>query len=138
MEIYKQGEITILNDCYNANFDSMKAALETLARMEGKRKIAILGDMLELGEYSKLLHEKVGNEVVNNAIDMLITVGEEAKNIANSALENKMKNIHVFEKNEEAIEYILTIMTRGDVILVKASNGMKFIEIIQSVIDHIK
>ena len=60
----------------------MKAALEYLGKIENKRTIAVLGDMLELGDYSKQLHEKVGEEVVKNNIDVLITVGKEAKNIA--------------------------------------------------------
>lgn len=80
MEILKNGKgATIINDCYNANFDSMKAGLEVLSKMEGKRKIAILGDMLELGEYSKKLHEDVGYEVSKNSIDILITVRRSLK-----------------------------------------------------------
>lgn len=80
MEILKnEEEVTIINDCYNANFDSMKAGLEVLSKMDGKRKIAILGDMLELGEYSKKLHEDVGNEVTKNNIDILITVRRSIK-----------------------------------------------------------
>lgn len=63
----------------------MKSAIEYLKNIEGKRKIAVLGDMLELGEYSKELHEKVGLEVAKNKIDILITVGKEAENIARVA-----------------------------------------------------
>lgn len=75
MEILKNRQgATIINDCYNASFDSMKASLEVLSKMEGKRKIAVLGDILEVGEYSKKIHEDVGNEVSKNSIDILITV----------------------------------------------------------------
>ena len=92
MEIIENSKgVKIINDCYNANFDSMKASIEALARMNAKRKIAVLGDMLELGEYSKKLHEKVGSEVVKNKIDILITVGKEAKNIVNQAMRDGMK-----------------------------------------------
>lgn len=70
---------TIINDCYNANYDSMKSALQYLNRTPGNRKIAVLGDMLELGDFSKKLHEGVGNAVVENKVDILITVGKEAK-----------------------------------------------------------
>lgn len=134
MEIYKKGEITIINDCYNANYDSMKAGIETLAKMEGIRKIAILGDMLELGVFSKSLHEKVGEEVAKNHVDILITVGEEAKNIAKSSsiFGMDIQNIHVFDKNEDAICFAKSILTEGDVVLIKASNGMKFIEIVNA------
>lgn len=80
MEILKnEKEVTIINDCYNASFDSMKASLEVLSKIEGRRKIAVLGDILELGEYSKKIHEDVGNEVTKNNIDILITVRRSIK-----------------------------------------------------------
>ena len=134
MEINHVGATTIINDCYNANYDSMKAAIETLAKIEGKRKIAVLGDMLELGEFSKELHEKVGKEVAKNQIDVLITIVEEAKHIAQKAQEEGMQesSIHIFENNESAITYIKNIQKEGDVILIKASNAMKFIEIVNA------
>lgn len=66
----------IINDCYNANYDSMKAALDYLGKLPNLRKIAVLGDMLELGEYSKELHEEVGKIVAENKVDMLICVGK--------------------------------------------------------------
>ena len=134
MEIFKVKSITVVNDCYNANFDSMKAGIESIAKMEGKRKIAVLGDMLELGDFSKDLHYKVGLEVVKNNIDMLITVGKESKNIADATKESKIypENVFTFDKNEDAIELIKNTVADGDVILVKASNGMKFIEIVNA------
>ena len=70
-----------IRDSYNASYDSMKAAIEYLATLRN-RKITILGDMLELGEFSKELHEKVGKEVAKNKIDILITIGLESENIA--------------------------------------------------------
>lgn len=80
MEMLKnEKEVTIINDCYNASFDSMKASLEVLSKIEGRRKIAVLGDILELGEYSKKIHEDVGNEVTKNNIDILITVRRSIK-----------------------------------------------------------
>ena len=80
MEMLKnEKEVTIINDCYNASFDSMKASLEVLSRINGKRKIAILGDILEVGEYSKKIHEEVGYEVTKNNIDILITVRRSIK-----------------------------------------------------------
>ena len=125
---------TIINDCYNANYDSMKSSLEYLNRCEGKRKIAILGDMLELGDYAKELHEKVGIEVAKNNIDILITVGKEAKNIANKAQQNGVKQVYICENNKEAIEKIRKIIKKEDTILVKASNSMHFKEIVDSLL----
>lgn len=135
MDITKIKEnITIINDCYNANYDSMKAALEYLGKIENKRKIAVLGDMLELGKYSKELHEKVGKEVIKNKIDILIVVGKEAKYIANIAkTEMSKENIIECESNEETAKILNKIKKENDCILFKASNGMKFGEIIEKI-----
>lgn len=120
----------IINDCYNANYDSMKAAINYLSKTENTRKIAVLGDMLELGEFSQELHEKVGAEVIENKIDILITVGELGKIIGNKVLE-KNEKVFMFNKNEEAINKIKSIIKNGDIVLIKASNGMKFKEIVE-------
>ena len=116
---------TVINDTYNANYDSMKAAITYLKEIKNKRKIAVLGDMLELGDYSKELHEKVGEEIDEN-IDILITIGKEAKYIAEKS---KAKQIIECKDNDEAIEKLKEIQTKNDAILLKASNGMKFFEI---------
>lgn len=135
MDIAKNSNnVTIINDSYNANYDSMKASIEYLSQMQGKRKIAVLGDMLELGEYSKQLHEKIGEEIVKNKIDILLTVGKEAKNIILKAQElgiNK-KNIYICDTTKEAIEILKKILLPEDIILIKASNGMKFCEIVEA------
>ena len=125
-----QDNIKIINDSYNASYDSMKAALEVVNNTSAQRKIAILGDMLELGEYAKELHEKVGEEVVKNKIDILITIGENAKNIANKAKELKMENVQSFNNIDEAIKNIKEIIKSGDLILLKASNSMNFSKIL--------
>ena len=129
MEISKiKDNVTIINDSYNASFDSMKAALKYLKDIEGDRKIAVLGDMLELGSYAEDLHRKVGEEFNKNNIDVLVTVGELAKNINN--IVNTKKNYH-FENNKEAEVFLNKELKQGDVALFKASNGMKFFEIIE-------
>ena len=124
---------TIINDCYNANYDSMKSALEYLNKTSGNRKIAVLGDMLELGEYSEKLHEDVGKVVAENKINILITVGKEAKNIAKVA---KQKNIETYEfmNNNSAIEKIKEMIQKDDSILIKASNSMNFKEIVSAIL----
>lgn len=129
MEILNLDGITVISDCYNANFDSMKASIESLSKMNG-RKIAVLGDMLELGDYSSDLHFNVGLEVLKNNIDVLITVGEQAKNIILGA--NGVKESYSFDNNRDAILFIKSFISSGDVILVKASNGMHFIDIVNS------
>lgn len=131
MEVSKtENGAIVINDTYNANYDSMKAAINYLKGIEGRRKIAVLGDMLELGEFSKELHEKVGVEV-DSSIDILITIGEEAKNIAK---ESEAKEILEFNSNIEAINRIKNIMNKNDAILLKASNGMRFYEIANAIL----
>lgn len=124
---------TVINDTYNANYDSMKAAITYLKEIKNKRKIAVLGDMLELGDYSKELHEKVGEEV-DESIDILITIGKEAKYIAEKA---KAKQIIECKDNEEAVRKLKELETKDDAILLKASNGMKFFEIATALCEEV-
>ena len=135
MDVKKNNRITIINDCYNANYDSMSAAIKYLSQIKAKRKIAVLGDMLNLGEYSKNLHEKIGEEIAQHEIDILITVGKEVKHTIEKAIElgiNK-QNVYNFEKNKEAIQLLKDILKPEDAILVKASNAMKFNEIVEAI-----
>ena len=136
MELIKlENNITVVNDCYNANYDSMKAAIEYLSKTNSKRKIAVLGDMLELGEFSSKLHTKVGEEVAKNKIDILITVGEMGKVIA-TAVKNSTNQTEVysFNNNEDAIKKINEVIQKDDTVLIKASNGMKFKDIVEGII----
>ncbi len=137
MEIIKtKDKITILNDSYNASLDSVKPALEQLKRTSGNQKIAVLGDMLELGEYSEELHRSVGKEVVKNEIDILITVGKEAENIADEARLEGMneKAIYICQNIYEAENIIKMVQTAENVILLKASNSMHFNELAQKLV----
>lgn len=136
MQVEKNKEgVTIINDCYNANYDSMKAAIDYLGKINANKKIAVLGDMLELGEYSKSLHEKVGEEVAENHVDILITVGELSKYIAQKAEDNGMKkeNIFMCNNNDEAINLIKQKASNRDAVLLKASNSMNFQEIFDKI-----
>ena len=123
----------VLADYYNASYDSMKSALEVVRDYKSNRKIAVLGDMLELGEFSEKLHQDVGTEVYNNKIDILITVGKLAKHIAKTAKELGTKEIYECEKNGEAAQILNQKMQDGDLILLKASNGMHFGEILEKI-----
>ena len=122
----------LINDSYNASYESMRASIKYLGTYTGKRKIAVLGDMFELGDYAKELHEKVGEEVAKNNIDILIYAGENSKNIAKKAQENN-SNIKIYfqKNNEEILRKLQENLRDGDIVLVKASNGMKFYEICQ-------
>ena len=127
-----QNGAILINDSYNASYESMSASINYLENHNGTRKIAVLGDMFELGEYSKELHEKVGEAVAQKNIDILICSGEESKNIIKKVNEKnpKIKTI-LLNNNEEILKKLQEILKEGDVVLVKASNGMKFYEICQ-------
>lgn len=127
-----QNGAILINDSYNASYESMKASIKYLGSHIGKRKIAVLGDMFELGEYAKELHEKVGKEVAKNNIDILICTGENSEYIVKKAKEENDKiEIHFLKNNEEILEKLQQILREEDIVLVKASNGMKFYEICQ-------
>ena len=132
MDIEKiSGDITIIKDYYNASYESIKPGLEYLMSLKNGNKIAVLGDIKELGKFAKELHEKVGKEVVAQKVDILVTVGEDAKYIAKEATKDGMNesNIYVCEYNGEAANVLKKLMKKNDKVLLKASNSMKFGEI---------
>ena len=96
----------IINDAYNASLESMQASLKYLSEFKNNRKIAVLGDMLELGEYTQKLHEQVGEAIKQNEIDILITSGENARYIEKRAKEIGMpeENVYHFENKEEIVK----------------------------------
>ncbi len=132
MEIFntKYG-VKIINDAYNASYDSIIASIKTLSSYEKNRKIAILGDMKELGEFSKEIHQNVGKYIKDSKIDILICGGKDAKYISNEVLESLNNKIEVYycTDNIQIVDKVCEISTKGDVILLKASNGMRFFEI---------
>ncbi len=115
----------ILDDSYNASPVAMRSALETLKEIQtfGK-KIAVLGDMLELGKYAKEEHLKVG-AFAKEACDVLVTVGIRSRFIAEGALSNGMNenNVYQFDTSREAGKYLEKILEEGDIVLVKGSQG---------------
>lgn len=123
--------IKIINDTYNASLESMEASLKYVNEFRNNRKIAVLGDILELGEYSQKIHEKVGEIVYQNKIDLLMCSGENAKYIVKQAKKAGMAEnmIYYFENKEEILDKLIQIVKPGDVILCKASNGMRFFEL---------
>ncbi len=121
---------TILDDTYNASPASTIAALNLLEELEG-RKIAVLGDMLELGAYEEEGHRKVGRRAVD-VVDKLITVGERGRIIGEEALACGMarEDVMIMKSNREAIEFLHRLLAPGDIVLVKGSRGMKMEEIV--------
>ncbi|MCR5271822.1 MAG: UDP-N-acetylmuramoyl-tripeptide--D-alanyl-D-alanine ligase [Lachnospiraceae bacterium] len=128
----KANGYTVIDDCYNANPISMKAAADILSKAEG-RKIAVFGDMGELGDTERELHYGVGEHVAMTNIDAVFTAGSLSKEIGR-AIKDKGAKIEVFEFNdkENLIEELLKYKKEGDTILVKASHFMNFSEIVKS------
>ncbi len=134
MEILQKDGIMIINDSYNASLDSMKASIEYLANTKSKRKIAVLGDMFELGSYSEELHKKVGTEVAKNKIDKLYVLGNDAKYIVEEAIKNGITkdNTYYAKDSHDLLNKIKENMREGDAILFKASNGMRLFEVVEA------
>lgn len=133
MSITREKGMTIINDCYNASPDSIRAALSVLSGAQGERKVAILGDVLEMGEFAADAHYELGKSVVENGVDMLITVGENAAYIAKGAKACGMENVISFEKTLEAQKYCKQVLKAGDAVLIKASRGMHFEDIYKEI-----
>ncbi|SCI72060.1 UDP-N-acetylmuramoyl-tripeptide--D-alanyl-D-alanine ligase [uncultured Clostridium sp.] len=131
LDIIKKDNITIINDAYNASPDSMKAALDILGRYKNRR-VAILGDIFEMGEHSEYGHRLVGEYTINNT-DILITIGKDSKYISDESIKLGLNedNVYHFCNKETAIEQLSDIINDGDVVLVKASRGMQLENIVQ-------
>ncbi len=127
--------IVVIDDTYNASLESMKAAVKTLEsyHTDGK-KIAILGDILETGDYAKILHEQVGTFVASARIHILCAVGQQAKHIYNGCM-NIPSNIKIkyYETKEACVDDLSSYLTKGDTVLVKASRGMQFEKIVDAI-----
>ncbi len=129
--------IKVIDDTYNASPSSMKSALDALASTNGIRRVAILGDMFELGEDSPRFHREVGQHAAGCGLDLLITVGELSANIRDGALETMDENkVMHFEKKEDFMMEMNNIIDRGDVILVKGSNGMGMFDIVDLIMER--
>ncbi|WP_419726741.1 UDP-N-acetylmuramoyl-tripeptide--D-alanyl-D-alanine ligase [Terrisporobacter petrolearius] len=133
LDIIKSNNLTIIDSVYNASIDSMTAALNILGRYKSRR-VAILGDMFEMGEFAEFGHRQVGKAALNN-VDILISIGKDSEFIVKELKENNMNpdNLYHFETKEEAIEKLDDIIKENDTILVKASRGMH----LEKVVEHL-
>ncbi len=129
--IQQQNGITILNDTYNANPQSMRAAVEVLSKTHDTKKIAVLGDMFELGALAPALHAGVGAYLGKAGIDCLVAVGELAKNIYDAAKTALVPEVYYCANKEEALPVLAQVAQPHTTILVKASRGMAFEELVE-------
>ena len=137
MEIRNGVGIKVVSDCYNANPSSTRMALQTIGAITNAgRKIAILGDMLELGDKAEDLHHEIGELVPQMKFDMLVAVGKLSRNTLKGALDAGMEKdcAVLFESVEEAMEFLSENVHFGDVLLVKGSRGMKMEQVVDKLL----
>lgn len=134
MSVKEYRGAVILDDCYNAGPASMKASLGVLAKANG-RKLALLGDMLELGERSEALHEEVGRAAAEAGVDILVTVGERSEAIARAASQNGLSAVYHLDR-EAAAGLLRSELRPGDTLLVKASRGMALEKVIKLITEE--
>lgn len=134
--IIRTEKYTVIDDCYNANPVSMKAAIDLLGTALG-RKVAVLGDMFELGENEKKLHEEVGVYAAAKKIDVLLCVGRLCEYMAEAAEKNKegsAPKVYYFPEREMLENKLSELLKDGDTVLVKASHGMGFVDIVKELV----
>lgn len=134
LDVIRENGFTVINDCYNASPDSMISALKVLDSFHG-RKVAILGDMFEMGNMSEEGHRKVG-KIVPSTADVLITIGEDSKYIGEEAkaLGFYKERTYHYNNKEGVLCEIDNILKKSDTVLVKASRGMKLEEVTDYII----
>ncbi|MCI8505232.1 MAG: UDP-N-acetylmuramoyl-tripeptide--D-alanyl-D-alanine ligase [Lachnospiraceae bacterium] len=129
-QIYRFSEFSMIDDTYNASPDSMRAALTVLGSMEASgKKVAVLADMLELGEKTERFHREVGQFAAGIPVDCLVCIGELAEEIGKGFLErisaHSGREVHFFDSSTEALPFLKTQTKDGNLLLFKGSNDMK-------------
>ncbi len=128
--VEKWKDLTFFIDCYNANPESTRSALLTLKNLKGERKIAVLGDMLELGEFSQELHEEIGKIAASLRIDALFTCGKFSFHTLKGANKAGLKECFYFENKEDLAKTLAGYLKSGDCVLIKGSRKMQMEDII--------
>jgi UDP-N-acetylmuramoyl-tripeptide--D-alanyl-D-alanine ligase len=136
--IVRKGGVTVIEDCYNASPDSQRAALEVLRGLDAKRRIAVLGDMKELGSMSEQAHREVGIAASNSDVDILVCCGPESAFIADEGVKGGIKEVLHFTDKEQVTQFLIKNVKDGDALLFKASRAMKLEDIIQSLYDYLE
>ena len=128
-----KNNITLIDDTYNANLDSVINSLSILSKVTNKRRVAILGDILELGSFSEEIHRNIGKSINSNNLDILITIGNESKYIKEEAINNKFSKdkIYSFNNYQDSLNKIQDILKGNDIVLLKASHGMELTKIVE-------
>jgi len=128
---------TIIDDTYNSSPVALEAALGVLKELKAKRKIAVLGDMMELGKYTEEEHRKIGKDILG-VLDIIVTVGPRAKFIADEAIENKfkVKDVYSFDNSGTVAKFLEGIVEEGDLILIKGSQSTRLERAVKAIMAH--
>ena len=132
-----KGDIVILNDAYNANPQSMRAAAAVLGDAHGRRKVAVVGDMKELGAGSEQFHRAVGSYFAQSGADRLIAVGDLARFMAEGARDAGLEQTDYFPTLDGAKNALVRELRSGVTILVKASRSMAFEKIVDFLLANV-
>lgn len=127
--VHKAG-VTVIEDCYNASPDSMRAALGVLKNQPAERRVALLGDMLELGSVSEEAHRQVGEWAAEAGVDLLIAYGPLSAAMAQAAAEKGVTTLHC-ETEQDVVGYVRQNVHAGDALLAKASHAMKLDQVLE-------
>jgi UDP-N-acetylmuramoyl-tripeptide--D-alanyl-D-alanine ligase len=127
-------DIILIDDSYNSNPAALESILKDLSQLEAARKVAILGDMLELGETQTAYHYEAGKQVQRYAWDILITIGPLSHRMAEGALEAGMNSSQIasFDDVDQAADRVMSLLQPGDLVLVKGSRGIRTEKIVES------
>jgi UDP-N-acetylmuramoyl-tripeptide--D-alanyl-D-alanine ligase len=133
--VHLKNNIKLIDDSYNSNPAALESALKELIDLPAKRKIAVLGDMLELGEKEVKYHLQAGKQAAQQGWDILITVGPLSRHMAEGALSAGMRTDQTFsfEDSEQAAEEIWPLLQGGDLVLVKGSRRIKTDKIVEKI-----
>lgn len=133
-QIHQLGSYTIIDDSYNASPEATKVSIDVLKSVSKNQSIAVLADMLELGQQSAQLHRSVGEHLAKTGIDCLIAIGSQSENTAQGAKDQGCKNVITADNNDEAYKKLKELLTDGCTVLVKGSRGMHTDEIVKKLI----
>ncbi|MCD6417983.1 UDP-N-acetylmuramoyl-tripeptide--D-alanyl-D-alanine ligase [bacterium] len=137
MNLFDCGDIKILDDCYNSSPAALEEALKTMSFIKAKGKIAVLGDMLELGKDEKKYHREVANMLEKYAIDEAILFGKLMKSAFDEARKNGFSDVKLFEDDfAEARDYLLKTVRAGDLILIKGSHSMEMERFVKALVEN--
>ena len=125
LHIEEMGDYIVINDAYNASPMSMMSAIDTLVEVAKNRKVAVLGDMLELGHIKVKVHRQIGEKLAKCHVDIVVTVGDLARHIAEAASDYGIDTSVACSSHEDASEALKKLIRPGDTILIKGSRGMK-------------